>query len=160
MELRFTVVREGNELFFRDSSGLLFDILDAYPFFEGGKLTIFRDNEVFAETRYIREHGAHARSTCFIGDHEIFNSYAAAEILPEELQEDDVVVVESEQIPEGFDFVEFLTGHQKNTQTLLDVLHSHPGGVDMETFDREMKQRIEQQPEGGEPPTIVRFRNM
>ena len=160
MELRFPVVKEKDELFFQDSSGLLFDILDAYSLFEGGKLTIFRDDEVLTETRSIREYGGHAATTCFIGHHEIFNNYAISNIAAEDLEEGDVVVFESERIPEEFDFVEFLLGHQRTHQTLLDVLRNHPEGVGLETLNREMEQRLEQQPEESQPPTVVRLKNL
>ena len=71
--VKLRVVDHEKGRFFVTESGLHFDLLPAFEIFEGGKLTVWRDCKIVAETEEIGEYGTHASTLCFIGLHGILD---------------------------------------------------------------------------------------
>ena len=102
MQIRINVVVHEKEQLF-EVDGILFDCLIAYEGFEGGQLSIIRNEEVIDKTSSIRVVGTQIEWTCFCGM-KLKGDYPEA-VVPSDFQMGDILSLDS---PSDFDFVNFL----------------------------------------------------
>lgn len=122
-EVLFTITKlNGTQLFELD--GLFFDKLVAYYLFDGGKLTVFRNDVLIDETSDIYEFGTHGACMCFIG---MKNCYATNSISPDQFQIGDALRI-SFDCNRDFDFKEFLKKEFIKHVAIMNAFRKMPSG--------------------------------
>jgi len=133
-KIELGVVDIEGELLFKTKPSqkeVIFDRLDAGPF-DGGELTILRDNQELTKTKAIAMTGTHAACVCFCGLDRPFGDFGAVDsILSEDFKAGDSLLLEIPTLPDDFDLGEELF----KQYVINEAMRKMPIGEDMPLGD-------------------------
>lgn len=158
--IRINVVNHESEQLF-ESSGVMFDLLNAHDEFEKGQLSIIRGGDVLDRTEAIHEVGTHAACTCFCGLKKFFGennsrSWAVSALAPEDFQAGDILFLDVLAFP-NFDFVGFLRQHVCFLSATLQAFNEK-SEINLGELRERVAKEVATTAEGFASATVVRFR--
>ena len=158
--IRVDVVRRGGEQLFK-CDDTLFDFLQAYENFEGGQLTITRNNEVVDTTQSIRYAGLHGACTCFCGLKKLFGadnsrSGTISGLNPKDFREGDALLIKFLEHP-NFNFVHFLKRDTDLASAIRTVFEKETR-MNLDEFRRRVAEEVATDPEEFLGDAVLRFR--
>ena len=154
---RISVVDHKNERLFK-CDGTLFDLLIASPVFEGGKLSVTRNNTILDQTESIQEVGTHCAITCFCGFKKMFARYYGCTnaLMPEHFKTGDILTLDI-IAPIGFNFLDSLKQDAAGMSALTQLL-KEKATWSTEELARRRNQKMPGAMKKVSRATIIRFR--